>query len=72
MSFALNENNLCELKRRQVKHEVKIRVDDRDMNAINVILLHLRRREKVNKTIQPPMSSSRITLAALNKTVRVN
>ena len=70
MSFALNENNLCELKRRQVKHEVKIRVDDRDMNAIDV--LHLRRREKVNKTIQPPMSSSRITLAALNKTVRVN
>ena len=33
MSFSLNENNLYELKRRQVKHEVKIRRGHVDMNA---------------------------------------
>ena len=48
LSFALNENNLSELKRRQVKHEVKIRERKRAKGG-----LQLWQREKVKKTIQP-------------------
>ena len=57
MSRVLSENNLRELKRRQIKHEEKIRLEEKwtrswaKLGAIDG--LHLRWREKVNKTIQP-------------------